>query len=610
MSDVDAAYVIDFEPIGRRAEAAEEETLLQVAQRAGIGLAAMCGGAGTCGRCLVQVMTGELSPPTAAEQKRISLERLKEGYRLACEARVLGDAKINVPASSLTTTQRIQTEGRELDVTCDPVVHGYEVRVAPTTREDLRSDQVRVEAQLEADGLLGASLSLGAARRLPGILRAHDWRVKAAVVGKRVTAVLPPRQPLLGFAVDLGTTKLAGYLVDLETGVTLAAAGLMNPQIAYGEDVMARLTYVVQQPEGAQKLQAVIVAGLDELAQTLCEQAGQQPEDIVEAVIVGNTAMHHLLLGLPTEQLGAAPYVAAWSESCDLRGCDIGSQFSPNVRLHILPNIAGFVGADHVAMLLGSGMFAAQDTVLGLDIGTNTEVALKLGGGLDGRLLVCSTASGPAFEGAHIQAGMRAAPGAVERVWIEGDRVSLQAIDDQAAVGLCGSGILDAIGQLHKLGLLSETGAMSVEHPRARQGEHGPEFVIVPRSESANDHDIVLTRGDVSEIQLAKGAMRAGTEVLMREAGITVADLDRIVIAGAFGTYIDVENALRIGMFPPLAAERFEQVGNAAGVGARMTLLSGEMRELAQKVAARAEYVELTNDPRFTLEFTEAMMMP
>jgi len=410
----------------------------------------------------------------------------------------------------------------------------------------------------------------------------------------------------LGIAVDLGTTKLAGYLVDLRTGQTLAAQGVMNPQIAYGEDVMARLTYVVQHADGARQLQSVIVEGLDELARALCEQAGQIPEDIVEAVIVGNTAMHHLLLGLPTGQLGSAPYVAALSEPCDLMGRDIGLSFAPDVFIHILPNIAGFVGADHVAMLLGSGIYRAQDTVLGLDIGTNTEVALKA----RGRLLTCSTASGPAFEGAHIQAGMRAAPGAVERVWIDGQRVSYQVIDDLSPVGMCGSGILDAVGQLRKIGLLGETGAMSLDHPRARQGEHGPEFVIVPHPESGNAHDIVLTRGDVSEIQLAKGAMRAGAEVLMQEAGITVDELDRIVIAGAFGTYIDVENALRVGMFPPLPPERFEQVGNAAGVGARMALLSAALRDRAREIALEAEYVELTKDPRFTIEFTEAMLMP
>jgi uncharacterized 2Fe-2S/4Fe-4S cluster protein (DUF4445 family) len=354
----------------------------------------------------------------------------------------------------------------------------------------------------------------------------------------------------------------------------------------------------------------VIVAGLDELARALCEQARRTPSDIVEAVIVGNTAMHHLLLGLPTDQLGAAPYVAALSEPCELLARDIGLEFAPNVYIHVLPNIAGFVGADHVAMLLGSGIYAADDVVLGLDIGTNTEVALKVGGGLNGSLLTCSTASGPAFEGAHIEAGMRAAPGAIERVWLDGERVAYQVIDNLPAVGICGSGILDAVGQLHKIGLLSATGAMSLDHPRARLGARGPEFVVVPHSESGNEHDVVLTRGDVSEIQLAKGAMRAGTEVLMQEAGIAVEDLDRIVIAGAFGTYIDVKNALRIGMFPPLPPERFEQVGNAAGVGARLALISDELRELAWQIAGRAQYVELTNDPRFTIEFTEAMMMP
>ncbi|MBN1579562.1 MAG: ATP-binding protein, partial [Anaerolineae bacterium] len=260
----------------------------------------------------------------------------------------------------------------------------------------------------------------------------------------------------------------------------------------------------------------------------------------------------------------------------------------------------------HVAMLLGSGIYRAKDVVLGLDIGTNTEVALKVGD----RLLTCSTASGPAFEGAHIKAGMRAGPGAIERVWIDGEQVALQIIDDQPPVGICGSGILDAVGQLRKIGVLNDLGGMSLDHPRARMGEAGPEFVLVPRTEQGDGSDIVLTRGDVSEIQLAKGAMRAGTEVLMQEAGIMVDDLDRIVIAGAFGSYIDVRNALRVGMFPSLPVDRFEQVGNAAGVGARLALISAEQRELANEIARQAEYVELTNDPRFTMAFTEAMMLP
>jgi uncharacterized 2Fe-2S/4Fe-4S cluster protein (DUF4445 family) len=369
---------------------------------------------------------------------------------------------------------------------------------------------------------------------------------------------------------------------------------------------MARLTYAVQREDGAEQLHEVIVRGLDDLACALCREAEQEPEDVIEAVIVGNTAMHHLLLSLPTEQLGSAPYVAALSEPSDLLGRDIGLTFAPDVFVHILPNIAGFVGADHVAMLLGSGIYRAADTVMGLDIGTNTEVGLKV----DDRLFTCSTASGPAFEGAHIEAGMRAGPGAIERVWISDGGLHYRVIGDQAPIGLCGSGILDTVGQLRKIGVLDDRGAMSLDHPRARQGPRGPEFVIVPRAESGNGRDIVISRADVSEIQLAKGAMRAGAEVLMQEAGITSSDLDRIVIAGAFGSYIDVANALRVGMFPPLPPDRFEQVGNAAGVGARLVLLSREQRALSAEIAAHAEYVELTNDPRFTIAFAEAMLMP
>lgn len=600
------AFTIDFEPIGRRVEAEPGETLLAAAQRGGIGLTAVCGGGGTCGRCVVQLMAGSLSPWSENERRRLSADRLALGFRLACEARIVQECKINVPPSSLTTAQRTQTEGRELDVPLDPPVRGRRVRVPPTTREDLRADTRRLGEQLQAQGVVCRGVDLAAAQRLPFLLREHDWQVMAALKQGRVVSVLPPDDSPLGVAVDLGTTKLAGYLVDLLTGHVLAAQGMMNPQIAYGEDVMARLTYVVQHEHGAGQLQKVIVDGLDDLIQSLCRQATRAVTSVVEAVIVGNTAMHHLLLGLPTAQLGSAPYVAALSEACDFAARDIGMAGAPELLIHIPPVIAGFVGADHVAMLLGSNIYRASDVVLGLDIGTNTEVALKVGD----RLYTCSTASGPAFEGAHIQAGMRAAPGAVERVWVNGEHVHYQVIDGQPPIGICGSGILDAVGQLRKVGVLDERGAMRLDHPRVRRGARGPEFVLIESGQDGADQEIVLSRHDVSEIQLAKGAMRAGTEVLMQVAGISTADLDRIVIAGAFGSYIDVQNALQVGMFPPLAPDRFEQVGNAAGVGARLALISAEQRALAVEIARRAEYVELTNDPRFTAAFAESVLMP
>jgi uncharacterized 2Fe-2S/4Fe-4S cluster protein (DUF4445 family) len=276
MSDV-THCIVDFQPIGRRVEVQAGVTLLQAAQQGGIGLAAVCGGAGTCGRCLVQAMSGALSPVTEDERRRLSQARIAEGYRLACQSCALGDCRVNVPPSSLTTTQRTQVEGRELDVPFDPVVRSYDIQLDPATREDLRSDATRLCERLQAGGLGCLRVDLVAAQRLPGILRAHDWGVTAAVIRDQIVAVLPPHNPPLGLAVDLGSTKLAGYLVDLRTGKTLATQGMMNPQIAYGEDVMARLTYVIQHANGARRLQEVIVAGLDELARALCQQAGQVP---------------------------------------------------------------------------------------------------------------------------------------------------------------------------------------------------------------------------------------------------------------------------------------------------------------------------------------------
>jgi uncharacterized 2Fe-2S/4Fe-4S cluster protein (DUF4445 family) len=320
--------------------------------------------------------------------------------------------------------------------------------------------------------------------------------------------------------------------------------------------------------------------------------------------VVGNTAMHHLFLGLPVSQLGRAPYVPAVADALDVKARDLSLMFSPGAYVHLLPNIAGFVGADHVAMLLATGLWEEDRVMVGLDIGTNTEVALKTGD----RLLTCSTASGPAFEGAHIRFGMRAATGAIERVRLVDSHVEYQTIGNAPPVGLCGSGILDAVAQLRLVGVLDERGKMT-EHPRTRWGEKGQEFVLVEAAKSGVHQDITISRADVGEIQLAKGAMRAGMRILLQEADLTEADLDGVVVAGAFGTYIDVDSAVTIGMFPPLPLDRFQQVGNAAGMGARMTLLSTAWRAKALEIAHRAEYVELTNDTNFANEFARAMYL-
>jgi uncharacterized 2Fe-2S/4Fe-4S cluster protein (DUF4445 family) len=599
------SYQIDFEPLGRRLQVGRGISILTAAQQAGVGLVSICGGKGTCGRCKVQVLEGQLSPLSETERKKLTPGEIASGYRLACQAEVLSDLKIHIPPQSLTAAQRTQVEGQELTVPIVPVVMGHDVQLPPPTREDIRSDLDRMRHHLaETLGLSDLTVDFALLRQLPTRLREEGWAGTVGLRGQEMISLSPLGRKLLGLAVDMGTTKLAGYLLELETGRTLAAAGAMNPQIAYGEDVMARIAYAMGGEEQAVTLREAVVGAVNDLARNLCGQSGHLLDEIVEAVVVGNTAMHHLFLGLPVRQLGLAPYLSAVSEALDLKAREVGLEIAPGGYVHLLPNIAGFVGADHVAMILSTVIGEAEGTVLGLDIGTNTEVVLRA----HGRLISCSTASGPAFEGAHIKDGMRAAEGAIERLRIVASGVEYQTIGDAPPVGLCGSGVLDAVAQLRQLGVLDERGNMG-DHPRVRRTDHGPEFVLVAGEGDGSGRDVVITRGDVGEIQLAKGAIRAGVNILLDEAGLSAQDIDQVVIAGAFGTYIDVSSAIVIGMFPPLPLERFNQVGNAAGMGAKLALVSREQRARAAEIACQVEYIELTNDKRFVAEFARAMYL-
>jgi uncharacterized 2Fe-2S/4Fe-4S cluster protein (DUF4445 family) len=599
------SYQVDFEPLGRRLPVDRGVSVLTAARQAGVGLVSICGGKGTCGRCKVQVLKGQLSPLSEMEGRKLSPDEIARGYRLACQAEVLSDLKVHIPPPSLTAAQRTQVEGQELTVPVIPVVVACDIQLPPPTLEDIRSDVDRVRDHLaEALGLSDLVVDFTVLRQMSTRLREWGWAGTVGLRGQEMISFSPLGCKPLGLAIDLGTTKLAGYLVELETGRTLAMAGAMNPQIAYGEDVMTRIAYAMEGEEQTVTLREVAVGAVNDLARNLCAQSGHLPEEIVEAVVVGNTAMHHLFLGLPVRQLGLAPYLPAVNEALDVKAREVGLEIAPGGYVHLLPIIAGFVGADHVAMILSTEIYEAEGTVLGLDIGTNTEVVLRA----NGRLIACSTASGPAFEGAHIKDGMRAAEGAIERLRIVASGVEYQTIGDAPPVGLCGSGVLDAVAQLRQLGVVDERGNMG-DHPRVRHTEHGPEFVLVMAEEGGNGRDVVLTRGDVGEIQLAKGAIRAGINILLDEAGLSEQDIDQVIIAGAFGTYIDVSSAIIIGMFPPLPLERFNQVGNAAGMGAKLALVSKEQRAKAAEIARQVEYIELTNDSRFVDEFAKAMYL-
>jgi uncharacterized 2Fe-2S/4Fe-4S cluster protein (DUF4445 family) len=594
---------VDFEPLGRRARVVQGATLLEAARQAGVGLNAICGGAGTCGTCRVRVVAGEVTPATEAER-----DATVEGFRLACQARVRGDVRVDVPPASITAPQRAQIEGRERAVDLDPAVRVFDVVATPPSLTDLQADATRIRDVLHRQhGVTVRRWDHTTLGQLSTVLREHGWRIQLVVQDGEMIALAPAGGSSLGLAVDIGTTKVAAYLMDLESGETLAAAGAMNPQIAYGEDVMARIAYAMEGADRALDLQRHLVGELNDLARELCGWAGRAISEVAEVVLVGNTCMHHLALGLPVRQLGLAPYVPALADSYDLKARDLGLCLASGANVHLLPNIAGFVGADHVAMILATGMHETREVTLGLDIGTNTEISLAVGG----RLLSCSCASGPAFEGAHIRDGMRAAPGAIEWVRLVGGRVEYQTIDEAPPVGICGSGVLDGVAVLRQVGVLRANGAMKLEdHPRVRRTEGGSEFLLVSAGERGAPRDLAITRKDVNEIQLAKAAIRAGIEVLLGEADLEVEQVERVVVAGAFGTYLDVGSALAVGMFPPLPRERFVQVGNAAGIGAKMALVSRRCRGVAEEIARRVDYIELTTHPQFVQAYMAALPLP
>ncbi len=602
---------INFQPIGKRVSAQKDDSVLRVAQVAGIDIASVCGGVGICDSCKVRLIEGDLSQPTLEEESRFTTAELNSGFRLACQAIPLSNVTIEIPPESLTAPQRLQIEGLSQTYEIDPAVIPVEVAISEPDMDDLRADTARVsDALLQSGYLPPIEFPQAVLESMSVLLRQYGWNARLAMRKKAIVSILPPQTPLLGLAVDVGTTKLAGYLCDLQHGTVLAKAGAMNPQTSFGEDVISRISYANTVPNGAKILQSRLIETLNDLIRGLCSQAGAigpsvHPSQIVEAVVVGNTAMHHLFSGLPVRQLGMAPYVPAVSESLEIDADRLGLEMAKGAKVYLPPNIAGYVGADHVAMLLATGVWQTKKTALALDIGTNTEISLAH----QGQLVACSCASGPAFEGAHIRFGMRAAPGAIERVRVIQGELHTQTIDNLAPIGICGSGILDAIASLHQMGVIDQRGAFVAGHRSIRQADHAKEFILVDKSRTGTGGDLFITRQDINEIQLAKGAIRTGIEVLMQTAGITAQEIEEFIIAGAFGSYINVPSAIQIGMFPTLPVERFIQVGNAAGSGAQQMLLSLKQRKFAEELSRRVNYIELSTYPSFSNIFSKSLFL-
>lgn len=603
-----AQQTVQFQPSGRRITLEPGLNLLQIAQRAGVDLVAACNGVGICGTCKIRVMDGEVSPVSASELKKLNPEELEGGYRLACSTLPQGDVHIEIPRTSLPFGQRLQIDGIESFVVPDPAVQPVEIQLESPHLTDLRSDVSRVDQVLSDQDLPKLTGNLAALGELSRGLRTHEWSLTLAArmnnAGTELVAALPNGSPLLGLAADLGSTKLAVYLMNIKTGATLASTGVMNPQISYGEDVVSRIAFANESEDNRRLLQTRLVQTLNEALEALCEQADAQPEQVVDAVVVGNTAIHHFFCGLPVKQLGESPYIPAVNDPLNFSAREIGLNIAPGAQVHVPAVIAGYIGADHTSALLSTQIRQNGRPRVLVDIGTNTEISLAV----EGRLYSCSTASGPAFEGAHIRDGMRAAPGAIEKVTLTDGQPAWTTIEDQPPVGICGTGILSGIAELITSGIINPIGNLDASQARITQFDGRPAYVLVPAGESGHGREILITRSDINEIQLAKGAIRTGIEALLERAAIKTEAVKDWIIAGAFGTYLDIPSAITIGMFPPhLPLERFHQVGNAAGVGAKQMLISCQKRAEANHLIGDVEYIELTVYPHFKELFLESL---
>jgi uncharacterized 2Fe-2S/4Fe-4S cluster protein (DUF4445 family) len=543
-----------------------------------------------------------VSEPTKNEEALFLKDKEASSFRLACQIYPADHLKINIPPESLTSEQRTLVEGLDIDFDPDPPVTTYHLSLDPDDADHINGDaDFLLEALTQQYDLKAPTLDIKILNQLSPSMLAGQDKFELGVRSNEVMALGPWPRNRLGLAVDLGTTKIAVYLVDLDSGKTLNARGCANPQISIGEDIITRLTLAVRSENQAARLQQMAVNEINRIVRELCDDLGAAPEDILEAVIAGNTVMHHLLLNLPLERLGLAPFSPAIKQALDIKARDLGLNIAPGAYLHFLPNIAGFVGGDHVAMLLATGIHHSEGLLLALDIGTNTEICLAD----RGEMTSVSCASGPAFEGAHIKFGMRACEGAIEHLRLVGDKIELQTIGAVPPIGICGSGILDGLAQLYLGGVLDTGGKMN-SHPRVRIKNEMPEFVVVYEDERDGQPAVTITQQDIRELQLAKGAIRTGVDLLLDLTGRAPEDINKIIIAGAFGSYINITSAVTVGMLPALPLDRFEQVGNAAGIGARLVLASQSYRAESQELAREISYFELASAQQFAQVFSRS----
>jgi uncharacterized 2Fe-2S/4Fe-4S cluster protein (DUF4445 family) len=627
--------LVVFTPSGKRGRFPVGTPLLQAARALGVDIDSVCGGRGICGRCQVLIAEGEfakhglrssaesVSPFGDVELRYAARQTLPAGHRLSCSTLVQRDVVVDVPSSSQVHRQVVRKDADAREIKLNPVVRLHYVEVQEPDMHDPSGDLRRLMEALEREWqLTGLACDLAVLRDLQQALRKGQWKVTVAVHGeKQIIAVWAGfHEKAFGMAVDVGSTTVAAHLCNLESGELVAAAGIMNPQIRFGEDLMSRVSYAMMNPGGAQQMTEAIREALSALAVELAKDAKIEPADILELTLVGNPIMHHLVLGIDPTELGGAPFALAIDHSLTLRAASLGLAVHPDARIYVLPCIAGHVGADAAGMILAERPDQRAEITLLVDVGTNAEIVL----GNRDRLLACSSPTGPAFEGAQISCGQRAAPGAIERVRI--DPVTLEPrfrvigsalwSDDPAfakvaarlgVTGVCGSGIIEVIAEMYLAGIINQDGVID-----GRLAAQSDRIVANDRTFSyvlhRGDVPMKITQNDVRAIQLAKAALYAGVRLLMDH--LAIERVDRIGLAGAFGSHIDPKYAMILGMIPDCDLANVAAVGNAAGAGARIALLDSTARTTIENLVRRVEKIETAIEPRFQAHFIDAMAIP
>ena len=614
-----ATVALTLLPAGLTLQVKSGATILASAHAAGVDIEATCGGRGRCTSCRVKFVSGIVPPPTIMDEVQLGDALVREGYRLSCQCRV-GDP-ITVQVSPPVDDQSFQILGGErpagapMPVTIDAGVTKRLVRVTLPTEEHHQTSDL--EAVLAAVGRTPDDCSPEVLKTLPKALREHKGEVTVASFGRRILSVEPGDTHLLAFglAIDVGTTSVVTTLMELASGEQLASVSSLNPQAVFGGDLMSRIAFAQFDPGKLRKLQTRNIGLLNQHIEQVCRDSGVLAKWIYKVVVVGNTCMHHVLLGIDPSYVGLAPYAPVMRHPLTLCARELFLKVNPEARVCLLPIVAGFVGADAVAVALATRMDDSPEIRIAVDIGTNGEVLL----GSREHLWACSAPAGPALEGAQIRHGMRAALGAIDRVTLESGDLKLHTIGDASAQGICGSGLIDAIAVLLDAGVIDWTGLIDLDHLehvppplRARVIKHGEErAVILARpGEWGSSHEIVLTQDDVRQVQLCKGAIASGAAMLQKIAGVPDDKVAELMLAGGFGNYLSIRSALRIGLIPALPEPRIRYVGNAAVLGAQLALLSEAERGRATLIARSIEHVSLAAHPDFQDVFVDCMNFP